>query len=87
MIVGSGANAATSGSTFEEKLKHAFLNSTSVQSCFGKLHKDMSLVLNISSAQGIMTQFKRVVLQDPDFQSQVLDKIARRFEANQVCHP
>ena len=44
----------------------------------------MTLFLIAYTAQGLMNHFKRLVLQDPDFQAQVVDKVARRFEANQV---
>ena len=83
---GETANAQQSGSAFEEKLKHAFLNSSNVQSCFGDMnhHVQIKQFLLAFTAQGLMNHFKRLVLQDPDFQAQVIDKVARRFEANQV---
>ena len=80
----SGANAQSSNS-LETRMKQAFLHSKDLQSCVGKSYKcHDTLHIVILTGNVLFKQFKSLLLDDPEFQVSVIDKITRRFEANQV---
>ena len=84
MLVGSGANAQSTNS-FETRLKQAFLQSKDLQSCLGKsynTHERHHFLIRAGNV--LFKQFKSLLLDDPEFQVSVIDKITKRFEANQV---
>ena len=84
MLLGQGANAQTT-SSFETRIKQAFLHSKDVQSCVGKSYNTQERYHLLIHAGNVMFKhFKTLLLDDAEFQASVIDKITKRFEANQV---